>query len=893
MADLMPYDLMRAGVPIPKGVLRRKFDCPPAPAGYGLAGRRKEVLDDLGAWRVCLVSAACGYGKTAYLSKLCEWFSQRGGCVPLWVSLDDRDADPIRFVSVLGYCLAALDKRFGELATGGVDSYEDMLVDMINLLDELLPRAQSASLLVFLDDYDAASCPVVDDIVLFFNKNAPANVHLVLAARSFRRQIDDLLLDGSVVEIGNDELVMDEEELELFAYRVVEGLDANEYAELSRTFGSWPLGYQFRAMAAQRSSSRPEMRVSLASYCERYFSANVMNGLDARIQEFLIESSLLDELYPAVCAAVTGEGDSASVLRYLERANCFCSYDIGKGCYRIDPAFRRFLTDKLLSLSASQLASLAFKASAAYGELGHDDLAAKYLVMTCDPLYLLGSVESSTNIDTSLAGEEPLSFFLNRPAPEYMSDPLLIWCVIWAKVSAGLVDDMPCWLDTLAAAAPDAENARAIEYARAICLALEGDSAGSLALIGGIGDREGSELPRAFQCLLIHMKGEDSERMGDLRGSRELYLKGLSLAERSSTRFYKAFDLYLLAHQHYLLGEFDEALSYAHKGLSIVKDSSAICGEFNSIIASVFIERAELDEGEKWLKRALSRVSLQTNIDMYVDTHLALTRFHMAKGDFAEALETVVDLLDNVEGRVVPRNLDVSARALGVRIALASGDPTRAYSWKAALESYAGNPDALRAVPCLLSLMALAAYEGDVGRACQLAQAAEDRLANVGGRYMPATLALLKASLFVDMGRESEANVAMTKSLELSMRGGYLMMYCTGSPQAYQVVLGIASRQKGSAMLKAHAKRVLGVMSPPVDSVGNAMASSDEVGFWSLTEREREVMELLNQGLSRNEIAQAQSVSQNTVKTHLKNIYAKLGVHSRSEVLRIAQEHDD
>ena len=49
-------------------------------------------------------------------------------------------------------------------------------------------------------------------------------------------------------------------------------------------------------------------------------------------------------------------------------------------------------------------------------------------------------------------------------------------------------------------------------------------------------------------------------------------------------------------------------------------------------------------------------------------------------------------------------------------------------------------------------------------------------------------------------------------------------------------------------------------------------------------------MELLNRGLSRNEIAQAQSVSQNTVKTHLKNIYAKLGVHSRSEVLRIARE---
>ena len=92
-------------------------------------------------------------------------------------------------------------------------------------------------------------------------------------------------------------------------------------------------------------------------------------------------------------------------------------------------------------------------------------------------------------------------------------------------------------------------------------------------------------------------------------------------------------------------------------------------------------------------------------------------------------------------------------------------------------------------------------------------------------------------------------------------------------------------------MLKSHAKRVLSVMEAPTGEEAAAPCAEEAPGFWSLTEREREVMELLNRGLSRNEIAQAQSVSQNTVKTHLKNIYAKLGVHSRSEVLRIAREN--
>ena len=890
MSGKLKVDLSREGVPVPRGVLRRKFDCPAPPVDYELTGRLRRALVSYGEWRVCLVDAAPGYGKTAFLSKMHERICQAQDCVCLWMTLDERDADPARLTAELAYCLSALDRRFAQLAepiAGG--TYEDALVDMINLLEELL--VDGAQLYLFLDSYGAASCPAVDDMILFINRNMPAGFHMVLAARAFRRQIDDLLLDGDVVEVGIDDLLMDKGAVERYARGLVDGLSHEGFEVLYQGFGAWPLGYQFRQLAARRAEGPAQMNEALISYCERFFLSYVMDALDSRTQEFLIEASLLDVLDPAVCAAVTGVEDSEMTLARLTRDNLFCKRDASQGVYLIAPAFRRFLHERLLSLNASQIASLALKASVAYGEMGCECLHAKYLVMTCDPLYLLGSVESSTDIDVAPALREPTAFFLGKPACAYMMDPLLIWCVIWAKVSAGLVNDMREWLDKLAAVTSDEVNARAIEYARAICLALEGDSAGSLAMIDGIGDREGGDLPRAFQCLLIHMKGEDRERMGDLKGARELYQRGLSLGERSTTPFYKAFDLYLLAHQHYLLGEFDDAVKYAQQGLTIVSDSSAICGEFNTVIASVLIERGELEEGERRLSRALARVSLQTNIDMYIDTHLALARLRMARGELAESLETIVELLDDVEGRLVPRRLDVSAHAFGMRMALAVGDLSKAYSWKEMLEVYASNTDILRAVPCVLSLLALADYEGDIDETRRLLAVCEDRVAKMGGKYMGATFAMLKAHLYADMGNETEANIAMTKSLELSMRGGYLMMYCTGGPTIYGLLLGVATRQRGSAMLKAHAKRVLSVMEPPAGEETSSAPTDEVAGFWALTEREHEVMELLNQGLSRSEIAREQSVSQNTVKTHLKNIYAKLGVHSRSEVLRIAQEN--
>ncbi len=886
----LKIDYRREGVPVPRGILRKKFDCPAPADGYELTGRLRKPLVLAHEWSVYLVSAAPGYGKTAFLSKMHEQIRAKAGCACLWITLDARDDDPARFTVELGYCLSALDRAFGEIVEDMEDgAYEDALVDMLNLLERRL--SGSTRLFLFLDDYDAAGCAAVDEAVIFIKRNAPDNLHLVLAAQSFPRRIDDLLLGGDVMEVTCDDLAMDKDAVERYALRIGASLSHEGFEGLYRRFGPWPLGYRFYVTAARRAAGPMQRDEVLANSCERFFSSYAMDLLDGRTQEFLIEASLLDLLDPGVCATVTGEERSAEILERLACGNVFCSRDADRGAYALAPAFRHFLREKLLALSPSRIAELALKASSAYRELGRDDFHAKYLVMTCDPLYLLGSVESSTDIDVGLDGMAPTAFFLDKPADAYMREPLLMWCVVWAKTSAGAVDGMGECFEALSAATGDAASARAIEYVRAICLALEGDSAGSLAAIDGIKDEEGAKLPRAFQCLLIHMQGEDCERMGDVRGARELYLRGLSLAERSTTRFYKAFDLYLLAHQCYLLGEFDEAVHYASRGLSVVRDSAAICGEFNTVLASVAIERGELEEGERRLKRALARVSLQTNIDMYVDTHLALARLHMAKGELAESLETIVDVLDDVEGRLIPRRLDVSARAFGLRVALAVGDLSKAYSWKEELEAYAESPDALRAGPCLVSLAALAAYEGDYPKALELAKTCEKRFAKSGGKYTGATLALLKAGLYAEMGNGAEANISMTKSLELSMRGGYLMMYCAGEGAVYNLLLDLAARQRGSAMLKAHAKRVLSVMTAPADGQASAPSPEEASGFWSLTEREREVMELLNRGLSRNEIAQAQSVSQNTVKTHLKNIYAKLGVHSRSEVLRIAQEN--
>jgi LuxR family maltose regulon positive regulatory protein len=77
-----------------------------------------------------------------------------------------------------------------------------------------------------------------------------------------------------------------------------------------------------------------------------------------------------------------------------------------------------------------------------------------------------------------------------------------------------------------------------------------------------------------------------------------------------------------------------------------------------------------------------------------------------------------------------------------------------------------------------------------------------------------------------------------------------------------------------------------GETAPPLEDEGGVRLA----GAVPLTEREREVLELLFQGMTNKELARHLFVTVDTVKTHLKHIYAKLGVANRSQAIRRARE---
>ena len=195
------------------GFLRRKFQPPALPdpclEESGVVG----VIEDLDAWRVCLVAAAAGYGKTTLLTRWHRRFRDEPACVPLWMDLDRYDAVPARFLQALCHCLCAVDPRFGELERqagelGAGDDVEPCLIDFVNLSDEACDPA--TTYVLFLDSYECASSDDLDDVVRFLVSNMGDFIRFVVAGSYLSPAIDDLRFSAEIVEVSTEDLMLDE-----------------------------------------------------------------------------------------------------------------------------------------------------------------------------------------------------------------------------------------------------------------------------------------------------------------------------------------------------------------------------------------------------------------------------------------------------------------------------------------------------------------------------------------------------------------------------------------------------------------------------------------------------------------------------------------------------------
>ena len=898
---------------MPSPLVRTKLYIPQVRRGLVPRSRLGDRLGDrLGGSaqpRLTLVSAPPGFGKTTLLA---AWVDARvaAGRPVAWVSLEETEQRPDSFWS---YVVTALDTAAPGIGQGALPLLQGatppVRTVLVTLLNELSALPEGLDLV--LDDYHLADGPAIADDVAYLLEHLPRDVHLVISTRADPAlPLARLRARGELVEIRAADLRFTLDEVAAYLNEVVglELADADIAALEGRTEG-WIAALQLAALSLQGRADAAGFIAGFAGddrYVVDYLVEEVLSRQPDAVRAFLLQTSILDRLNGSLCDAVTGGGDGRAVLEMLERSNLFVvPLDGSRHWYRYHHLFADVLRAHLHDERPDELPDLHRRAAQWYAAADEPVPAVRHALAAGDVEHAADLVErSAIGLLRDRQEATVRGWIQDIPYDVVRRRPVLAVGFIGALMSSGQfegVDERLEDVERLLAAPPDdvvvleeAELPRlagAIETYRAALALVRGDPSATVVHADRAVARAapGDDLTIAAASALA---GLASWGRGDLEAAHRGYsaaVEGLRRAGNFSDVLGCSITLADLRTTQGRLGDalrtYDDALALAaaHQGSTVMRGTAdMVVG-----LSQIALERDDLEAAAAHLRRA-DELGEHNGLPQHpYRWRVARARLREAEGDLAGA----VALLEEAE-RVYVGDFSPNVRpvpAQRARVLVAQGRLAEALEWASERSlaaddelSYAreyehvtlarilihqrSTPGALRTAHQLLERLRVAAEEG--GRTGTLIEIltlqALVHLAEHGPRDLPGAL------------------VPLERALGLAEPEGYVRVFVgEGAPLA--TLLEACAEREPSWTYPRRLLSALGRGSKPSGPVAQALVDP-------LSEREVDVLRLLATDLSGPAIAQELVVSLNTLRTHTRSIYAKLGVNSRRAAVSRAGE---
>jgi LuxR family transcriptional regulator, maltose regulon positive regulatory protein len=332
---------------------------------------------------VVSIVAPAGYGKSTLLAQWAARDRRPFG----WVSLDERDNDP---VVLLTHVAAALDgvealdpKVFSALAAGGAS----MSASSLPRLGFALGSRQEPYVLV-LDDVHELHEQVCLDVLSALALHVPSGSQLVLSGRSEAGiAIARMRATGELLEFGHAELALSDAEAHSLMVAAGCEVDEAEAAELNERAEGWAAGLYLAvlSLSGPAGPSKPSSFGGDDRFVSDYFRSELLSRLSPKQVRFLTRTSVLDRMTGALVDAVLDRTDSARMLESLERANLFVvALDHHQEWYRFHALFRDMLRFELEQREPHLVAELNRRAAAWSVENGKPEWAIEYSVAARD-----------------------------------------------------------------------------------------------------------------------------------------------------------------------------------------------------------------------------------------------------------------------------------------------------------------------------------------------------------------------------------------------------------------------------------------------------------------------------------------------------------------------------
>jgi LuxR family maltose regulon positive regulatory protein len=863
--------------------------------------------------KLTLVSAPAGFGKTSLVA---AW--QKNCETPLaWVSLDEEDNEPLRFLDYLIGALQTVDADLGDESAELLrrTSTPSLKVVLSSLLNEI--NAYDKEFVMAFDDYHVIHDHGIHDALSYLIERLAPHAHTLIATRSDPPfPLGRMRARGELKELRASDLRFDKAEAASFLNEVMNlELTSNDITALEERTEGWIAGLQLSALTLQGRENRSELVKEFAGdnrFVLDYLLEEVLNCQTEKVQDFLLRTSVLTRLNAPLCNALTDDQSGHLMLEQLERANLFLIRLDGRGeWFRYHHLFADLLRLKLKQNQPGAIRELQIKASQWCENNSLPEEAISYALAAQDWDRTLSLIEPIAFQVISFGGFERMKLWLEAiPESVFKSRPRVFQFYIPTLLYNEEFDRLEKYLQILEAAEPEALRARLMSVVWS-----------SRSLIAAARN----QIERAEECsrkatefllpddltqraVVFQSRVRAASIRGDTKETENALEAALPVYREAGHLIFQVWGTIALGITRLMQARLREAVNYWEKAQEFARERIPTRPQTllysYSFLCDVYREWNQLEPAKTYLNEALTLIR-QTGRESYPGylTHSLKSLVLMLElcDDRAHADRLIEQALQRVRrygNEVVEKQLE----ALKAFLVLRRGEDISIVSRWAEMSKLSAGDAADYAKE--FSHLVFARWLIATGQAKQALPLLGRLLiaAQAGTRQQAVIeILLLQALAYQSAANQTEAIKAVEKSLVLAQPENFVRMFIDEGEQVSQLLLELLKHKgkhwetENPELLRyvVKLKDTFGPNAPVPAARIAAAAESEALPWWyvedPLSERELEVLQHVARGLSNQEIADKLFLSAGTVKRHMSNIYQKLDVHSRTQALERAR----
>lgn len=862
--------------------------------------------------RVTLVQGPAGHGKSTLMQQA-KTVCESNGNLTGWLTLDEADNDISRFFTHLQALLVSIEQMSqpGE-STGAEDEVGTRISPRSDwFINRLLQLGRPVAL--FFDEFQTLNNGSVQGFFQNVLKHLPDKVTIFIGSRTLPEiGLARLVVNNQALMLRPEDLRFSREEVARFFADAAElDISEDEIEAIYEKTEGWPAALQLYRLSLASPSVRQSL-TDIGAFRPRqlaeYLADNVLALQEPRVQKFLLRTSLLTRLSAPLCDAVMEWDESQSVLEELERCGLFLrNLDTEMQWFKYHSVFSSFLAEQLRAQEPGRVPRIHNRAARWYRDKSFHEDAMHHAIAVRDYAFatrVLDEWASKLVMDADLMTVE--RWYDRLPLNEIEKYPDLVIKVAYAlaflrrRQKLGPISE----LLERQAASDDPEVSEKPSVVRSMIRIIQDDADGASELVETVDvtNPDATEF-RAFELgAAANLRGYLAATINDFEGARQYLNLGKAHSDQGDASFSGGYAVGTAGMNLMIEGRLNEAIERFRQGMEeprLSMDETVASAALVSCYIHALYEADRLETAAEHFSHFRDIIYNAAMHDYLVVAYIAMSRIHDQRGDETRAAE----LLDEAEAagylsmwpRIV-RNVNWER----IRRALLKGEVDRAHSIasRIAREVDGCGEGRIRfsedTEGDLIGKIRIAIHDGRAEEALKLL-ATELTRASRGGRVRrQLKLQILEALAHRQAGAENAAHRSLLKALQLAKGEPFVRSFLD---EGYQIVELLRENYQSvaetQAVLTPEAQETCEVVERLLNAAGEDLAHREEpldLAFEPLTDREKEILLMLANGVSNKEIANRVFVSENTVKFHLKNIYSKLGVSNRLQALSVARE---